>query len=385
MKKNFYSTLVLLFGLVATETFAQQDSARIANLDIDKLNKIEEQIRISDSVTTAKIKSLETSITNKNFIEVLRAANTTKFKNDVSSLKGRFIAGEEILNHIIRETNSFNFSYQQLVLQSEFSALTNPTNYPEFTSPLANTLNSLKDKKPIPDISQDLSNLTSNIPYLNNPAVSSGLSIVSYFIAKYNDKRKFENENFKKMTCVLNFTSSTEADYKMTVQRIIYLRDKIEKYNSNIKEFFSQYLKAIGYQNGYVAYNQERTTNGSDFLEPTRKQFFNSILADTSAIGIVAISTDKDDNVSYYMEQVKFYIAEYESILRDIDNSIVAYDQFYTNLNNSVNASCDGIKSFARPKLTTIQENITRVKNAFKVVNEENKIPANLKRTLLGL
>jgi hypothetical protein len=376
--------ICIMLCLIVTGSFSQ-DSTMIVNLDLQKLREIEKTIKLNDSLSDEKIKRLEASITNQNFIRVLKSANTEKFKNDVAALKGRYVAGEEILNHIIRETNSFNLSYQQLVLQGEFASLTNPLNYSQFTSTLTQTLNSLGDKKPIPDITLDVSALSSSMPFLNNPVVSSGLSIASYFIAKYNDKRKFESESFKSMTCVLNFTSSTDSEYKLTIQRIYYLRDKIEKYNSNIKEFFTQYLKSIGYNDGYIQYSQERNNNGSDFLESERKKYFDSILSDTVAIGLVGSATEKDDNVSYYMEQVKFYIAEYEEILRDIGNSIIAYEQFYTSLESTVNNSCDGIKTVASPKLAAIKVNMVKVKDSFKIVDEQNRIPASLKRTLLGL
>lgn len=381
--KNFI--LILFLSVTFVGQIISQETNNIVNLDIEKLKKIEKQIQSNDSSANARIKELESRLNSSNFVAILKKANVEKFKNDVSILKNRYLAGEEILNHIIRETNSFNLSYQQLVMQNEFSDLTNPTNYPEFTNPLRTTLNSLGDKKPIPDISADLSNLKQNIPYLNNPVVNSGLSMVSYFIAKYNDKRKFESESFKKMTCVLDFTSKTESEYKLNIQRITVLRDKIETFNSNIKNFFALYLKAIGYNDGYSSYIANRNNSGSDFLDNQRLTFFNSILSDTSAVGVVSISTSKDDNVSYYIEQVKFFIAEYESIIRDIDNSITSYDLFYNNLNSNLAISCEGIKSFAMPKLSKVNDNLNKVKAAFKIVNEENKIPANLKRTLLGL
>lgn len=381
----FCLLLIATLVLGCSNVFGQEDSTKAVNLNLEKLRELERTIKLNDSLSELKIKRLEASITSQNFIKILKSANVEKFKNDVDALKIRYAAGEEILKHIVMQTNAFNFAYQQLVLQSQFSSLTNPTNYPEFTTPLMNTLNSLEDKKPINNVVQDLSNIKTNLPFLNNPVISSGFSIVSFFMAKYNDKKKFEAESFKKMTCVLNFTSSTDVEYKNNVQRILYLRDKIDQYNLSIKNFFTEYLRVINYKGDYFSYIKELGKNGSDFLEPVRKKFFNSILSDTTRIGLVASTTEKDDNVAYHMEQVKFYIAEYESILRDIDKSILAYDDFYMNLEKSVPNTCEGIKSVASPLLIDIKENIVKVKGAFKAIIEENQIPAKYKRTLLGL
>ncbi len=337
-----------------------------------------------DSISR-EIQKLEATINSENFIKVLKSVNVAKFKNDVNALETRYIAGEEILIHIIREINNFKYSYELLVLQTDFASLTNPTSYTEFNNSLNSTMNSLKDKKYAPDIAEKLSKFTSSLPFLSNPVLNSGFSIASFMIAKFNDKKKFDSSSFNNMTCVLNFTTSTNAEYNTMVQQIIYLRDKIEMYNNTIKSFFTQYLQSIGYKGDYDSYIALRNANGSDFLKTTRKDFFNSILSDTTSIGIVASTTDKDDNVSYYLEQVKFYIAEYETVLRDMGNSITTYETFHNNLKKAADNSCNDVRTAATPKLNSIKSNIDKVKRAFALVSVENRIPANLKRTLLGL
>ncbi|TCD16970.1 hypothetical protein EZ456_23770 [Pedobacter psychrodurus] len=383
MKRTFLSLFSILTIIFVAS--AQQDSSKVLTLNLDKLLVLERSIKYNDSISNKKIKDLEARITNLNIPKSLKSANIIKFKNDIAALQNRYIAGEEILNHIVRETNSFNLSYQTLVMQNDFSALVNPANFPEFTSSLSNSLNSLKDKKPIPDITSNLSNLTTSLPFMSNPLVTNGLSIASFFIAKYNDKRKFGIDEFNKMTCVLDFTSATDDNYKVSVQRILYLRDKIDKYNAGVKEFFDLYLNTIDFKDGYTQYSTQKNLNASDFLKPKREQLFNSILSDTTSIGIVASSTDKDDNIVYHIEQIKFFVAEYESIIREIGGSIDSYSTFHENLERAVQNSCLGVKVVAEPKLVIMKKNIENVQKAFKVVAEQNVIPAKLKMTLLGL
>ncbi|RXJ50425.1 hypothetical protein [Gelidibacter gilvus] len=376
------SILILIVG----KTFAQSDTIKkIENLDLNKLQNIVTDIKVENTNLQKRLESLEGSVTKDNLNKVLKTANIEKFKSDMNVLDKRFEAGENVLYHIIKETNNFNLSYKQLVLQSQFGALINPMTYPEFTTPLKTTLNSLKDRKPIPDISQDLSNISSTVPYLSNPVVNSGLSIVSYFIAKYNNKSAINNQNFDKMMCVINFITTAETDYKVNVSTIKTLRDKIDNYNIKLKGFFDLYLQSIGYNSGYDAYITSKTTHGNNFLNQTRESFFNSILSDTTKIGIINYSTNKDDNVSYYIEQVKFQLSEYESILLDIENSINGYEKFTNDLSETANSSCAGVKNQTKDTFKVINDNISDVKLAFNIVNKENKVPADLKRVLFGL
>lgn len=365
---------------------AEQDSTyQIENLDLNNLQNIVTGIKDENSKLQERLQTLESGVTKDNLNKIIKSANIEKFKSDINVLQKRYEAGENVLYHIIKETNQFNLSYKQLVLQSQFSALVNPMNYPEFTTPLTTTLNSLKDKKPVPDIAQDLSNLSSAVPYLDNPVVNSGLSIVSYFIAKYNKKSKIDNENFGKMMCVLNFISTAEGQYNTNVSTVIMLSNKIDNYNKKLKEFFNLYLISIGYTAGYDAYITSKTTQGNDYLNPTRESFFNSMLSDTTKIGIINYTSDKDDNVSYYIEQVKFQLNEYEALLLDIENSISQYDDFVTNLSTMAESSCDGVKNKTAESFSTIKSNVSGVKKAFEVVNTENRVPADQKRILFGL
>jgi hypothetical protein len=376
------AVILLTFGQVIAQT---DSTKKVENLDLNKLQNIVTDIKDENTKLQGRLQVLEGSVTKDNLNRVLKTANIEKFKSDMNVLEKRYEAGENVLYHIIKETNQFNLSYKQLVLQSQFGALVNPMSYPEFTTPLKTTLNSLKDKKPMPDIAQDLSNLSTTVPYLNNPVVNSGLSIVSYFIAKYNKKSKIDNQNFVKMMCVLNFITTAETEYKVNVSTIKTLRDKIDNYNKKLKDFFDLYLQSIGYTAGYDAYITSKTTQGNDFLNPTRESYFNTLLTDTTKIGIINYSTSKDDNVSYYIEQVKFQLSEYESLLLDIENSINGYEKFTTDLSNLAISSCDGVKNQTKDTFNAISDNVADVKKAFNIVNKENKVPADQKRILFGL
>jgi len=379
-------TILAIILLTIGQAIAQTDrTKKVENLDLDNLQNIVTDIKEENTKLQGRLEVLEGSVTKDNLNKVLKLANIEKFKSDMNVLEKRYEAGENVLFHIIRETNQFNLSYKQLVLQSQFDALVNPMSYPEFTTPLKTTLNSLKDKKPMPDIAQDLSNLSSAVPYLNNPVVNSGLSIVSYFIAKYNKKSEIDNQNFGKMMCVLNFITTAETEYKVNVSNIKTLSDKIDNYNKKLKDFFDLYLQSIGYTAGYDAYITSKGNQGSDFLNNTREFYFNTILTDTTKIGIINYSTNKDDNISYYIEQVKFQLNEYESLLLDIDNSINGYEKFTTELSKLANSSCDGVKNQTKDTFKAINDNVAGVKQAFYTVNKENKVPADLKRILFGL
>lgn len=363
----------------------QEEIDEVENLDLNKLQNIVTDIKDENQKLQDRLQSLESNLTKDNLNKIIKSANIVKFKSDLSVLVKRYEAGENVLYHIIKETNQFNLSYKQLVLQSQFHRLINPMSYPEFSVPLRSSINSLSDKKPMGNIAQDFSNISSRIPFLNNPFINSGVSIVSFFIAKYNKKSKISNENFAKMMCVLNFITSTEADYKLNVNIINSLSNKIDNYNKKLKDFFNLYLKSIGYSKGYDSYIDNKINMGSDFFLPTRDRFVNNILSDTTKIGIINYATNKDDNVSYYIEQVKFQLSEYESLLLDIENSIINYEKFIKRVSSNADNSCSSVKGRTRSTFKNINKNIESVKRAFIIVNKENKVPADQKRILFGL
>src|SRR5690606_19063944 len=108
----------------------------------------------------------------------------------------------------------------------------------------------------------EISNLSSIIPFVTNPLLGSGVSIVSYFLAKFNKKSKIGNEDFEKMMCVLNFTTTAADKYNVNVSAVKTLSQKIDNYNAKLKVFFDLYLKSIGYTAGYEAYIDSKASEG---------------------------------------------------------------------------------------------------------------------------
>lgn len=386
--RTFYLSIALVFlGLHAA--FAQEEAAEdslyhIESLDLDNLQNIVSEIREENLQLQERLQALEGDVTNENFNKIIKSANKEKFISDINILQKRFEAGENVLYHIIKETNNFNLSYKHLVLQNQFNTLLNPMNYPSFTTPLKTTMNSLGDKKPL-NIEEDISNLSGTVPYLANPVINSGISIATYFLARFNKKSKVDNANFEKMMCVLNFTATAENHYNLNVNTVESLSNKIDNFNLKLKAFFDLYLKSIGYSEGYDAYIDRKGTEGNDFLRPTRESFFNDLLSDTTNIGIINFVSDNDDNVSYYIEQVKFQLNEYEALLLDIENSIMRYEEFVNDISNLADKSCEGVRTQTQASFNSIKENVSGVKKAFYVVNKENRVPASLKKTLFGL
>jgi hypothetical protein len=387
IKKIVLCSFIVIFCFCNAKGEQHVDSVPpVETLDKNNLQTIVNEIKSENNSLQSRLQALENNATKNNLNELLKKANIEKFKSDMNILKMRYEAGENVLSHIIRETNQFNLSYKQLVLQTQFSRLVNPKTFPTFTTPLQTTLNSLGDKKPIPDIAQDLSNLSSSIPYLKNPVLNSGLSVVSYFIAKNNNHRRINNQNYNDMMCVLNFITTADTEYKINVTTIEILSSKIDKFNVKLKDFFSLYLQAVGYTAGYNAYSNSKKNQGDNFLNTTREQYFNTeILPDTTRIGMFTYTTNKDDNVLYYIEQVKFLLNEYESILVDIENSINGYEKFTNDIAELANSSCNGVKSETEEIFIDIKDKLSDVRSAFNTVMAENQVPADQKRILFGL
>ncbi|HLU89334.1 MAG TPA: hypothetical protein VKZ51_05830 [Cyclobacteriaceae bacterium] len=389
MKAYMFITAVIL-TLSLNNAFSQNAGSTDSNnetdnLDLNRLQTLVTDIKDENVQLQDRLQVLEGYVIDDNLNVVLETVNKEKFKSEIRILYKMYEAGENILYHIIRETNNFNLSYKHLILQNQFNSIVNPINYPGFTIPLKTTLNSLGDKKPTPDIQSDLSNFQSIVPFVTNPLLSSGVSIVSYFLAKYNKRSKIGNADFEKMMCVLNFTTTAADKYNVNVNAVRTLSEKIDNYNAKLKVFFESYLKSIGYTAGYDAYIESKGSEGKDFLKPTRDEFFNTLLADTTNIGALDFMTESDDNASFYIEQVKFHLNEYEALLLDIESSIARYEEFVNSLSELATSSCEGVRQNTNEAFLSIKESIDGVKKAFLIVSKENRVPGSQKRTLFGL
>ena len=94
--------------------------------------------------------------------------------------------------------------------------------------------------------------------------------------------------------------------------------------------------------------------------------------------------SNKDDDVLFYLEQVKFYLNEYENVLLEINDFISMYDQFVAKQKNSQNDGCASFYKENKEIFTRIEAQLKTVKDNFKIVYEENRIDKNTKRILFG-
>lgn len=361
--------------------FATAQEAEVEKLNQQKLGQLSDDIIIEQTRLREHLKQLEEDLqSSTNFRQVLAEANKAKYTSYVTNLSSRYDAGQEILHHIVKETNSFNLSFSQLVLQAQFSKLIDPTTYSEFNNAMNSTLSLLGDRKPFPNI-DDINNLKQELPVLENPLITTGLSIATYFLAKYHKKKDVENNNLKSMTCVLSFTNQTKKDYDIVIAQLLSLSKRLEDYNKASKDFFSSYLQEINYSEGY----NENYPDRIDQIQTKKNSFFKNLTNEGENIGVISYESNNDDKITYQIEQVKFLMNEYELILLEIKGFIVNYRKFVNKTKEIGSESCSNFQFETSVIFDEIASQLTTVENNFNTVFVENRIPTPTKRNLFGL
>ena len=375
--KNIY--IIAVLTLIYSNGFGQ-DSLKIEKLNLLQFETISQDILQEQARLSEQLKQLQNNATPSDKLrEILKEANIAKFESSITNLSKRYTAGQDIVHHIIKETNSFNASFSLLVLQSQFGKLIDPTTYSEFNNALNSTLSVLGDRKPLPTV-DDVNTLKTEIPGLNNPLVSTGLSIASYFLAKYHKKKNLDAKNFKSMTCVLTFTNDTKKDYDIISARLNSISKRLENFNKSSKNFFSDYLTEIGYNQGF---DNEYPDNLSEITN-LKSTFFNSIKSETANIGFIPYESSNDNKTSYQIEQVKFLMYEYELILLEIEGFIKSFDSFITKTQERGKSVCTNFDTETSEIFTQITAQLKVVQTNFKTVYIDNRIPISTKRGLFG-
>ena len=119
-------------------------------------------------------------------------------------------------------------------------------------------------------------------------------------------------------------------------------------------------------------------------MEQQRQTFFNNLLAETNKIGITNFETDRDDNIQFHVEQVKFYLNEYELLLLEINDFINSYEKFIEKQRLMNSEVCSVISAENTAIFKRIQKTLGTVKYNFDIVYRENRIDKNTKRILFG-
>ncbi|WGH75651.1 hypothetical protein P8625_00370 [Tenacibaculum tangerinum] len=138
---NFKITAVFLLACLTAL------SQEVEKFNIEQINNISQEIVQEQARLKEELKNLQDNTNNEDKLrEILAEANKAKYKSAINNLDKRYDAGQKIIHHIIKETNSFNSSFSLLVLQTQFSKLIDPTTYSEFNTAMNSTLELLGDR-----------------------------------------------------------------------------------------------------------------------------------------------------------------------------------------------------------------------------------------------
>ena len=375
------------FAFAQTEFVSDMpDTFKVELFNKDNIEKISNDIIAENRKLADRLSALERDAVNRNdIIAILTNANKERYQSSSNNLSNRYKAGEQVVNHIIKETNQFNLSFSQLLLQNEFATLADPTNYTEFNHAINQALEVLGDRKlgMFANIF-NVEDLKSIAPVMTNPIISTSFSLVSYFLANYHKKEKLKTDNFNRLTCILDYTTQVKSEYQIVSSGLRNLNTRLDAFRDASRQFFTEYLEAIDYNGGYEKYVRDKNNLSYDFMEQQRQTFFNNLLAETNKIGITNFETDRDDNIQFHVEQVKFYLNEYELLLLEINDFINSYEKFIEKQRLMNSEVCSVISAENTAIFKRIQKTLGTVKYNFDIVYRENRIDKNTKRILFG-
>ncbi len=313
---------------------APLDTAAVDVFNQADIERITAEVQAENKKLEERLANLESNLASqKDVIKVLTNANKIRYEASVSTLSQRYDAGERIIYHIIKETNQFNLSFSQLLLQNEFSYLSDPTSYRVFNNSMDTSMDLLRDRKMLQGTTSDVIDM---LPMLNNPIISTSVSMVSFFLANYHKKGKMKNDALHELSCVLNYTNQVKTEYQIVASNLQHLHSRLEAFRDASKGFLGEYLEAIDYKGGYQQFIHDKNNLPYDFMKKQRASFFDNLKNDVDNVGIIRYETSKDDNVLFYIEQVKFYLNEYQLLLIEIDDFIKNYEKFVASQKNNL-------------------------------------------------
>ena len=242
------------FAFAQTEFVSDMpDTFKVELFNKDNIEKISNDIIAENRKLADRLSALERDAVNRNdIIAILTNANKERYQSSSNNLSNRYKAGEQVVNHIIKETNQFNLSFSQLLLQNEFATLADPTNYTEFNHAINQALEVLGDRKlgMFANIF-NVEDLKSIAPVMTNPIISTSFSLVSYFLANYHKKEKLKTDNFNRLTCILDYTTQVKSEYQIVSSGLRNLNTRLDAFRDASRQFFTEYLEAIDYNGGY--------------------------------------------------------------------------------------------------------------------------------------
>lgn len=385
-----YTLFIITYLLVSSMSVQSQtitannDSIIVQNFNKQDLYTITANIEAENEKLAKRLATLEKQMMdNGSVVQMLKNANQEKFKVSLGNLEQRYIAGERILFHIIKELNQLNLSFSQLVLQEEMMRLSNPSSYAAFNESLNTSIKTLNEKKLLPEASS-VSDMQQQIPMIFNPILSSSFSLVSLFLARYQKKSLVKKESLGQLSCILDYTNQIKEDYQVVSAILNNLNHRIDAFQASTNFFFTEYLAAIHYSGGYEQYVADRIQLSYNFMDKERTSFFNKLLADTATISMLNFESNKDDEVQFSVEQVKFYLNEYELILLEIKDVMENYQLFIQKQQMVDEEICPQLSKEVSTQFESIDNKLQEVLANFNVVYEENRIEKNTKRILFG-
>ncbi len=352
---------------------------KIVNNNRKEIEKLQEQIaalKTDGQDPKKKIEQLQTRI------DLLEQLNQQRQKNIRNLDQIRFETGKNILNVLIEKSSTLKVATGLGVSLSGFQSTLNPMNDTSFVSEIKNLqagLNKVNSK--VLD-SPAISGL------MANPYVSLVMSVVTVFVSDTpifgaDAKAQERLTQLKNVICVTDFTSKTVSDFQLIDSGIGKLDERLRAFNTTTKkERFKNYAATVAYDHDWDKYQVDKLKDGQDPVTSLTDTFFKALpdssLADSTPQGI--------SRLRYQVENVKMYIAEYESLIQEVNNfysvfaSIISKNaQMPTSSMCSANPSITNIKSSLSALLPTVAQAKKDFESAYIV-----SIPPESRRVLFS-
>ena len=282
------------------------------------------------------LQTLSNKELRRGMLEILQLKQVEKnYQEDI--LKIRFAKSIELLRLLYEKLLSIDHHFSSLNTHEHIRSLTNPNDYASFKS-LQSELNKKQEKK-----------FNFEFPELlkSNTYLSAAYSLISNLFSGGVSKK---SENFKQISCILDFTVSMHSELNIIYFETEFLKDANQVLKKECAELFKECLKPAGY------YQSLETCRESDDWEKAMAKihYFLKEMEDLAAGDKAQIDLQFNidrvvDFISKYNEfvsQGNKYYGKFEKIISSYQNKDICTQELPVQFNELQSEIKNTIKKF---------------------------------------
>ena len=356
-----------------------EEASKTSQQRIEELNKKLSSLNDKMAARSSErdlIKSLTLMVKQTNEkITTLENSIQESGKAAVDIDKIRYLTGEEIQKVIVHNAATLRVSTMLGAALSEFQRTMNPANDDDFRKELDKLQSKVSKGRGV-----FLQRLR-DAGMFANPILSLAVSTSTFLVESSWGGNYADNiDRYPNLICLNQFASQNFSDVRSIDDQIKSLDARVGEFERVNKERFRIYASVVGFTGGY---DEVRASINATSIDPLKKQandFFASNIKPRKSQSEPL--SENYISVRFQIEKVKEYIAEYESLLKEIDTFFASFEQVVKK-NSIPMDECKSKPSISRisQKLEKLASSVADTKKQFESAYF-NSISADSRRIL---